>query len=77
MPDDYPIHDVQQMDTPTFGPNGQVQMMRAVTFYVGTHGPFRLTYTKDQATADVINHDINQEVVLLRATSGAGSQGAT
>jgi hypothetical protein len=70
MPDEYAIHDVQQSDQPSFGMNGSVQMMRVVTYYVGPHGPFRLVYPKDQATADQINHDMNQECVLLRSTSG-------
>ena len=73
MADEYQIHDVNQADQPSFGPTGTVQLMRVVTFYVGSHGPFRLVYPKDQGTADRINADMNQEVVLLRTTSGASA----
>ena len=71
MTDPFTIHDVKQSDQPVFGTNGTIQLMRVVQFYVGDHGPFRLQIPKDQATGDVINAQMNQEVVLLRNSSGA------
>jgi hypothetical protein len=70
MTDPFVIHDVQQSDQPVFAPNGTIQLMRVVTYYVGPHGPFRLQIPKDQATGDYINAQMNQEVVLLRNSSG-------
>ena len=71
MPDDFSIHDIQQSDQPGFSPTGQVQVMRVITYYVGANGPFRISIPKDQATADRINNMMNQEVVVLRSTSGS------
>lgn len=70
MPDEFNIHDVLQNDAPQFGPGGTIVMTRVVTFYVGVHGPFRLQIPKDQATGDVINAQMNQEVIRLRSSSG-------
>ena len=70
MADEFTIHDVQQSDQPGFSTTGQVQVMRVITYYIGEHGPFRISIPKDAATADRINNMMNQEVVLLRTTSG-------
>jgi hypothetical protein len=70
MSDPFTIHDVKQSDQPVFSPNGTIQLMRVITYYVGEHGPFRIQLPKDEATGDVINAQMNQEVVLLRSTSG-------
>lgn len=70
MTDPFTIHDVKQSDQPVFAPNGTVQLMRVVTYYVGDNGPFRIQLPKEQATGDVINAAMNQEVILLRNSSG-------
>ena len=75
MSDEYAVHDVTVSDQPTFGTGGNVGTATVVQFWVGTHGPFRLSYPKQEATADRINHDIQQQVVLLRSVSGTSSTG--
>lgn len=70
MDDPFTIHDVNQSDQPVFSANGTIQLMRVVTYFVGVHGPFRIQLPKNEATGDVINAQMNQEVILLRATSG-------
>jgi hypothetical protein len=75
MADEYAVHDVMMSDQPAFGPSGQVGTQTVCQFWVGTHGPFRLSYPKQEATADRINHDINQQVALLRSVSGTGASG--
>lgn len=69
-PQDYAVHDVTVRDTPTFGLGGNIAMKTTVTFYVGVHGPFQLTYNKDQATAATIQNDINEQARTLRAING-------
>lgn len=69
MADDFTIHDVTVSDQPVFGPTGNVGTSTVVQYYVGMHGPFRLAYPKNEATADRINHDMNQQVVLLRSVA--------
>lgn len=61
------VHDINVQDTTTFGRQGQVQMGKRVTFYVGSHGPFTLTYT-DQIEANTarIKSDIDAQVMQLR-----------
>lgn len=71
MADEFTVHDVQQSDQPGFSATGQVQVMRVINFYIGGHGPFRIAIPKDAATAERINNMIDQEVVLLRTTSGS------
>lgn len=70
MADEFTIHDVTVSDQPTFGPAGNVGTSTVVQYWVGTHGPFRLAYPKGEATADRINADMNQQVVLLRQVAG-------
>ena len=71
MPDEYAIHDVQQSDQPGFSSTGQVQVMRVITYYIGNHGPFRISIPKEAATAERINNMMNTEVITLRSTSGS------
>lgn len=70
MADEFNVHDVTMSDQPAFSPTGQVGTATVVQYYVGLHGPFRLSYPKGEATADRINADINQQVVLLRSVAG-------
>lgn len=63
------VHDVTVSDTVAFGAGGNAIPKTAVTFFVGTHGPFRLQYDKAQATADRINMDIQNQVTLLRSVT--------
>ena len=75
MSDPLAIHDVTVSDQPTFGPSGSVGTSTVVQYWCGTHGPFRLAYPKQEATADRINHDMEQQMVLLRSVTGTGSTG--
>ena len=73
MADEFNVHDVAMSDQPAFGANGQVGTATVVQYFVGSHGPFRLSYPKLEATADRINHDIDQQVVLLRSVAAPRS----
>ncbi|HWY55747.1 MAG TPA: hypothetical protein VNZ03_14865 [Terriglobales bacterium] len=61
------VHDISVLDTATFGPGGAQIAQRKVTFFVGDHGPFVLTYNKAEATADRIKSDIQAEVAGLQS----------
>lgn len=63
---DLKVHDISQNEQPYFGPGGVVKKQTRVTFYVGSHGPFTLTYDEGQGTADRIQSDINARVRDLR-----------
>lgn len=63
---DLKVHDVAISDEADFTPRNFGRPLTKVTFWVGTHGPFRLTYPKDQATSTRINSDIDHQVVELR-----------
>lgn len=61
------VHDINIADTSVFANNGAQVPMRRVTFFVGDHGPFQLTYAKAAATADTIKSDIQAEVDSLKS----------
>lgn len=63
---DLNVHDILVSDTTIFTPAGAALAQRRVTFSVGTHGPFSLTYDKAAATPAVIKKDIQQQVDDLR-----------
>jgi hypothetical protein len=69
---DLAVHDIQVNDTTTFGPGGQGVPQRKVTFYVGTHGPFVLTYAAKDATAARIKSDIQAQVAELQSIHELG-----
>jgi hypothetical protein len=69
-PQDFNVHDVNVRDTPSFGIGGTVGTNTVVTFHVGAHGPFTLTYKKEQATGAQIQQDIDAQVRTLRAIVG-------
>jgi hypothetical protein len=69
-PADYAVHDVTVRDVPTFGSGGTITMKTQVTFFVGAHGPFQLSYGKDQATGAQIQSDIQKQVQVLRTITG-------
>ncbi len=76
MVDPLAIHDVTVGDQTVFTPTGAAGIKTVVTFYVGVHGPFRLEYDKEAATAEAITHDMNSQVVKLRQLPGVGMAGA-
>jgi hypothetical protein len=65
-PLDLKVHDIAIADTTVFLPGGAPQVQRRITFFVGTHGPFTLSYDKAQATADAVKRDIQAEVDTIR-----------
>jgi len=69
------VHDITQNEQPYFAPNGSVTKQTRVTFFVGSHGPFVLTYDAGQATADKIQSDINAKVRDLRLITTADYTG--
>lgn len=60
------VHDVQIKDDVDFSPLGFGAARTTVTYWVGLHGPFRLSYPKDKASSAQINSDIDHQVVELR-----------
>lgn len=69
-PFDLTVHDIQVQDTTTFSRQGQVQTGKRVTYYVGDHGPFTLTYdSKEQANTTRIKSDIDAQVQQLKQLS--------
>lgn len=69
------VHDISSTEQPFFGVGGVVKKQTRVTFYVGTHGPFTLTYDEGQGTADKIQSDINAKVRDLRVITTADYTG--
>lgn len=64
---DLTVRDIQVQDTTSFDRTGAVLLSKRVTFYVGDHGPFVLTYnTRAEATTARIKSDIDAQVQQLR-----------
>jgi hypothetical protein len=62
---DLTIHDINVADHTFFTNTGAVATQRKVTYSIGTHGPFTLTYDKADATPERIKQDIRQHVKEL------------
>ena len=63
----FKVHDIDVQDTQLPTPKGTFVATRRVTFFVGAHGPFELTYAKQDATPARIKSDIQAEVDGLRS----------
>jgi hypothetical protein len=74
-PDDLRVHDITSNEQPYFGPGGITKKQTRVTFYVGSHGPFTLTYDESQGTAQRIQDDINAKVRDLRTITSTDYRG--
>jgi hypothetical protein len=61
------VHDIKVTDHTYFTPSGAVAKQRTVTYFVGDHGPFTLTYDPADATPDRIKQDIRQHVADLQS----------
>jgi hypothetical protein len=59
---DLTVHDINVADHTYFTNTGGVATQRKVTYSIGTHGPFTLTYDKAAATPDQIKQDIRKHV---------------
>ncbi len=64
---DFKVHDIVVRDEASFQPADFGKAKTVVTFWVGKHGPFRNEYSKDAATSQKINGDIDHKVAELRA----------
>jgi hypothetical protein len=75
-PNDYLVHDTQVSNQTGFTTGGLIATRTVVTFYVGTHGPFRLDFAQSEATAAAIQAGIDAQVQVLRGVAGTGASGA-
>lgn len=72
---DYPISGLSVSDIA--GVNGALQptVQKRVTFYVGTRGPFYLTYEQAAYSADQVITDVQAEISRLKQIdAGLGVQ---
>jgi hypothetical protein len=70
---DLKVHDIQVSDTTGFTAGGGTTMQRRVTYFIGPHGPFTLTYTATDATAARIKSDIKAQVDSLASIHELGA----
>jgi hypothetical protein len=63
---DFNVHAVNVKDDVDFNPVNFGRAMTTLTFWVGTHGPFRFTWPKEQATSAVMKSAIDHQVAELR-----------
>ncbi len=60
------VHSVVTRDEASFQPADFGKAKTVLTFWVGVHGPFRFEYSKDQATTERMNQDIDSKVQQIR-----------
>lgn len=71
------VRDLKIEEGPQFDPRGHVVNVRMVTFWVGDHGPFRLTDPDTVLTSAVIKARIQAKLDELNdVLNMAGPQGA-
>ena len=61
------VHDISMSHAPVFDRNGRMSNNTVVTYHVGDHGPFNLTYAPGEATPAKVNADIDKHVADIRA----------
>ncbi len=61
------IHNVNVRDSVQLGEALTPLRVKIVTFRVGTHGPFTLTYPSAEFTAERVRADMMKEVETLKA----------
>ena len=71
---EYAITGIRVQDVQTLSANNTPQLIKRVTYYVGTNGPFTLDYTPQEYLADRIKADMEKEVDILKAI-GATARG--
>lgn len=69
---DLTVNNVTVRDDTDLRPASFGQPLTTVTFFVGSHGPFRVSDRKEIMTSDHINGLINHQVVELRRIAGVG-----
>ena len=68
------IRNVKVNESFQFSPGALPVRQKVVTFYVGTSGPFTLTYTLDQYSAERVRTDMLAEAATLRAIGALDGQ---
>lgn len=63
---DLTINNVSVREQPVFSPSGAIGRNTVVTYFVGTHGPFTLTYQPNQFSPEKARSDMETQVVNLR-----------
>ncbi|MGH9770414.1 MAG: hypothetical protein ACRD4Q_01730 [Candidatus Acidiferrales bacterium] len=63
---DLTINNVQVREQPVFSPTGAIGRQTVVSFFVGSHGPFTLTYSPAQFSEEKVRADMDHQVVVLR-----------
>jgi hypothetical protein len=61
------IRDVTISQQPMFKANGKVQDTKIVTYYIGSHGPFRKEYPAAEYDVQKVKADMASEVAGVRA----------
>lgn len=67
------VNGVSVMDVPGQNAAFQPTVQKRVTFYVGTSGPFYLTYDSKDYSADRVLNDIKAQVDTLRSIAAIES----
>lgn len=60
------INNVQVREQPVFSQSGAIGRNVVVTYFVGTHGPFTLTYPPNSFSTDKARSDMEHQAVELR-----------
>jgi hypothetical protein len=70
----YEVRDLTIRETPQLTAGGRTVVTTSVTFMIGTHGPFALTYAGDKPNQAKIITDVTDKVNHLRSIDQALSQ---
>ena len=70
------INHVHVQERPTFDQRGNVSARVEYSYFVGTHGPFTLTYAKGADTAAQVQADMQAQVQKLKAIVPGAMPGA-
>jgi hypothetical protein len=76
MPNDnvYDVRDLTIRETPQLTSGGRTVVTTSVTFMVGNHGPFAITYAGDKPNAAKITADVTEVVNRIRSIDQAVGQ---
>jgi hypothetical protein len=64
---DYTITQLRVQDVTGLDASAQPTVTKRVTFNIGKHGPFTVTYKASEYSADAVKADIEKEAATLRA----------
>ena len=67
---DFSVHDITVSQQPFFNPNGSINSQHRVQFFVGSHGPFNLTFVGREWDPNKVREGIEQKVRELRLITG-------